>query len=158
MLTLRVNDLKQWLYCPRIVFYHYAMPVETRPTWKMQEGHAVQECLERLEKRRGYGRYGLDQARRHFNVWLASERLGLTGKLDLLLESPAGLFPVDFKFSTQQPHRNHLLQLAGYALLVEERWGRTVEAGFVYLTPRHQILEVKLGSGVKQEALAGCAT
>lgn len=152
LLPLRVNDLKQWGYCPRIVFYQYAMPVSSRPTFKMEAGQAAQECLERLEKRRGFRRYGLEQAQRHFDLWLVSESLGLSGKLDLLLEAPLGLFPVDFKLSTQQPHHNHLLQLAGYALLVGERWGRPVETGFIYLVPRQEVVELELGAGAKQEA------
>lgn len=153
MLTLRVNDLKQWLYCPRIVFYHYTMPVEARSTWKMQEGHAAQDSLERLEKRRKFGRYGLEEARRQFNIWLSSERLGLTGKLDMLLESAEGLFPVDFKMSSRGAFQNHVMQLAGYALLVEEKWQREAPAGFVYLTLRHEVVEVPLGTEVKQRAL-----
>lgn len=151
-LRLRVNDLKQWLYCPRIVFYQYAMPVPSRRTWKMEQGQVAQECLERLEKRRGFARYGLVEARRYFNLWLTSDGLGLSGKLDLLLESAAGLFPVDFKFSMQAPHRNHLMQLAGYALLVEEQWRTCVDRGFIYLTPRHEVVEMRIPPETKEEA------
>ena len=28
LIPLRVNDLKQWDYCPRIVFYNTVMPVK----------------------------------------------------------------------------------------------------------------------------------
>lgn len=38
MISLRVNDIKQYAYCPRIVFYQYSMPVEKKATWKMEQG------------------------------------------------------------------------------------------------------------------------
>lgn len=32
MISIRVNDIKQYAYCPRIVFYQYCMPVEKKAT------------------------------------------------------------------------------------------------------------------------------
>jgi len=70
--------------------------------------------------------------------------LGLSGKLDLLIESPLGLFPVDFKASERDVHPNHITQLCGYALLLEEKFGRKGERGFVFLIPREEIVPVDL--------------
>ena len=38
MISLRVNDIKQYAYCPRVVFYQYCMPVNKQSTWKMEQG------------------------------------------------------------------------------------------------------------------------
>ena len=35
-----VTDLKQWAYCPRVVYYHRVMPALAHPTYKMKEGLA----------------------------------------------------------------------------------------------------------------------
>lgn len=37
-MMLRVSDLKQFIYCPRIVYYNYVMPVEKKTTYKMEHG------------------------------------------------------------------------------------------------------------------------
>lgn len=111
---VRVNDIKQYSYCPRIVFYQYSMPVEKKATWKMERGKIEEDEIDRLEKRRKLSGYKLAEGKRQFHVWLSSERLGLTGKLDLLIDSPEGLFPVDFKLTTGGPHRNHVFQLCAY--------------------------------------------
>jgi CRISPR-associated exonuclease Cas4 len=108
VISLRVNDIKQYAYCPRIVFYQYAMPVEKKPTWKMEQGKIEEAKIDRLEKRRKLREYRLVEGERRFHFWLTSERLALTGKLDLLIDSPEGLFPVDFKWTTGRPHRNHI--------------------------------------------------
>jgi CRISPR-associated exonuclease Cas4 len=157
LIPLRVNDLKQFEYCPRIVFYNTVMPVERKATIKMARGKEAEFRLDALETRRTLKRYELGSGERRFHVWLDSARLGLSGKLDLLLVSPKGYFPVDFKYTRGRPHRNHLFQLAGYALLVEEKFGTRVDTGFIYLAPVQQVVSVPLTLQLKEEAINGLA-
>lgn len=151
MIELRVTDLKQFAYCPRIPFYQYVMPVEKKTTFKMEEGKRAEVAIDRLEKRRSLREYRLAEGSRHFHLWLRSERLGLTGKLDLLVESPQGLFPIDFKYTTGRPQKNHLMQLCGYALLVEEAYQREVTQGFIYLIPKEEVVVLELTPAHKEE-------
>jgi CRISPR-associated exonuclease Cas4 len=148
---LRVNDLKQFEYCPRIVFYNTVMPVERKATVKMDRGKQEEIRLDSLETRRSLKRYDLDAGERRFHVWLESAKLGLTGKLDLLIVSPRGYFPVDFKYTRGRPHRNHVFQLAGYALLVEEAFRTQVSSAFIYLVPIQEVVAVTLTEDIKHE-------
>lgn len=157
LLPLRVHDLKQWDYCQRIVFYNHVMPVDKRSTYKMRRGRAAEDAIDRLEKRRKLAEFGLAEGKRIFHLWCSSDELGLSGKLDLLIDSPAGLFPVDFKMSEQHVHDNHVTQLCGYALLIEEKFHRPVSRGFIFLVPREEIVPVELIAERKtaaREALA----
>jgi CRISPR-associated exonuclease Cas4 len=151
MIDLRVTDLKQFSYCQRIVFYQYVMPVEKKTTFKMEAGKQAEGVIDKLEQRRSLRKYRLAEGTRRFHVWLRSERLGLSGKLDLLIESPAGLFPIDFKNTTGRPQKNHTHQLCGYALLVEEAYQRPVELGFIYLIPRNEVVMIRLTPEQKTE-------
>jgi CRISPR-associated exonuclease Cas4 len=151
MIDLRVNDLKQFAYCQRIVFYQYVMPVDKKATFKMEEGKRAEEVIDKLEQRRSLRKYHLTEGRRHFHLWLRSERLGLAGKVDLLIESPQGLLPIDFKYTTGRPQKNHLSQLCGYALLVEEAFEREVTHGVIYLIPREEAVEFALTPEQKEE-------
>jgi CRISPR-associated exonuclease Cas4 len=135
MISLRVNDIKQYAYCPRIVFYQYSMPVEKKATWKMEQGKIEEAEIDRLERRRKLRGYRLVEGERRFHFRLSSARLGLSGKLDLLIDSPEGLFPVDFKWTTGRPYKNHIFQLCAYALLLEDYFHQSVIKGFVYLIP-----------------------
>lgn len=153
MIALRVNDLKQFVYCPRIVFYQYVMPVEKKATFKMEEGKRAEAIIDRLEQRRSVRKYRLAEGTRRFHVWLRSQRLALSGKLDLLIESPVGLFPIDFKNTTGRPQQNHLYQLCGYALLVEEAYQQPVTRGFIYLIPQGEVAVMALTSEKKEETV-----
>jgi CRISPR-associated exonuclease Cas4 len=153
LLPLRVHDLKQWDYCPRIVFYNYVMPVEKKSTFKMLHDRTVEDAIDRLEKRRRVVEFGLTEGNRIFHFSCTSERLGLSGKLDLLIDSPSGLFPVDFKMSEQRVRRNHVTQLCGYALLLEEEFNRTIECGFIFFVPREEIVPIALTAERKMATL-----
>jgi CRISPR-associated exonuclease Cas4 len=154
MITLRVNDIKQYAYCPRIVFYQYAMPVEKKPTWKMEQGKVEEAEIDRLEKRRKLSEYLLVEGERRFHFPVSSGHLGLSGRLDLLIQSPEGLFPVDFKWTTGRPHRNHVYQLCAYALLLEEHFRKPVAKGFVYLIPTSDAVAFDLTDDLKDQTRA----
>ncbi|GIK42718.1 MAG: CRISPR-associated protein Cas4 [Chloroflexota bacterium] len=89
----------------------------------------------------------------------------LRGKPDYLIETEAGIIPVEVKSSKapQVPYLGHLLQLAAYCLLVEETTGRTPPHGLlkyadalyeVDFTPelRHELLETM--AAMRQARLA----
>jgi|SRR5579871_915072 len=144
MSALIVTDLKQWAYCPRIVYYRRVMPGVGKPTFKMQEAQNAQELIERLELRRGLREYGMESARRRFGVWLSDEALGLAGKVDLLLETDRSAAVVDFKLTSGEPGDNHRLQLTGYAMLVEAALRLPVKVGFLYRIPDNRLFTIPL--------------
>jgi CRISPR-associated exonuclease Cas4 len=148
---LTVTDLKQWAYCQRIPFYRYALPVAPAPTYRMERGKNVQAAVEALERRRGFRAYGVAEGERRFAVWLRSDGLGLSGKLDLLILTPDACYPVDFKDTEGGARRNHRLQLAAYALLAEEAFGRPAHQGFIYLVPARRVVAIDISEGDRQE-------
>ncbi len=147
-----VTDLKQWAYCPRIVYYRITMPGAGRPTYKMQEARLAQEMIESLEMRRTLHQYGLQDARRRFGLWLTAPHLGLSGRIDLLLETPAAAAVIDFKLTSAEPAFNHRLQLAGYALLAEEALALPVTHGFLYRIPDGKVFPIPLPDSLRAAA------
>ena len=154
MVQLRVNDIKQYAYCPRVVFYDHVMPVDKAATFKMSRGHAAEARIDDLEKRRGLSRYGLDKGERRFHVPVFSERLGLGGKIDMLIETRESAIPVDFKMTQADVQPNHLLQLCGYALILEDMTGKPVPRGFVYRIPAEEAHEVVFNEELRRETQA----
>lgn len=153
-LAIRVNDLKQFAYCPRVVFYQYAMPVQRRSTFKMEHGKAVEPRLEKLEQRRTLRGYGLDRGTREFQVSLHSTAMGLSGRLDLLITTEHGAFPVDFKDTTEAIRQNHRVQICAYAMLIEDCVGRPAPAGFVYRVPVEDVTRVAITTDLRAATVA----
>lgn len=150
---LTISDLKQFGYCPRIVYYQHRMAGIGKATFKMEEGRAAQAEIERLELRRTLRRYGLSEARRRFGVWLKSERYRLTGRIDLLLESDEEVSVVEFKLTETEPQKNHLLQLCGYGIMAEDVFQKRARRAFFYRIPDERVFEVELTDSLRQEVL-----
>ena len=101
--------------------------------------------------RRGLKGYGFEGARRHFNLWLRDENVGLAGKLDLLLELPNEIAVVDFKLTSGEPGQNHRMQLAGYSLLAEAAFGIPATQGFVYRIPDNRVIAIAISEQLRRE-------
>ena len=146
MISFRVTDLKQYHYCPRIVYYAYCLPRVRPVTHKMQAGIEAQEAEEGRERRRSLRAYGLKRGERHFDLWLESPRLGLLGRLDMAIEvtgAEGEMVPVEYKNSTRKPGRHLIMQLTAYGEMLVERFQLPVRRGFFYFIPRREAQEVR---------------
>ena len=149
MIDLRVSDVRQWVYCPRVVYWT-AVSGGPRPvTHKMTFGAEAHNAVDLLERRRLLVRYGLEQASRRFHVRLYSSSLGLSGTVDMCLDTAKESSPVEFKDTLGGAQPNHLAQLGAYALLLEESTGRPVNRGFLVCIPRRKVKSVPLGAPLK---------
>jgi CRISPR-associated exonuclease Cas4 len=144
-LPLAVSDVRQHVYCPRIPYFRLGLRLPHRPvTYKMAEGIAQHQRTESLEHRRGLRAYGLSDGERLFDVPLHSDRLGLGGRLDMLIRRAWEAVPVEFKNTRASLGLNHKYQLTAYALLVEETFGLPVRRAFVYFIPLKLAREVAI--------------
>jgi len=143
-MKLRVSDIKQFIYCPRVVYYQYVLPVDRKITRKMENGREEHIELDRLEKRRKLKRYGLAEGERKFHTRLYSPRLELEGILDMHIVTDKGLFPVEFKHTGCAVSLNHKYQLAAYAMLLEDHFNTIVRCGFVYLSLCGEVVTVDI--------------
>lgn len=149
-----VTELKQWVYCERVVYYHRVMPGIGQQTFKMKEALAAQDLIETLEMRRGLQAYGFEGARRRFGVWLSDEGLGLSAKTDLILEREDRVAVVDFKLTGGEPGENHRMQLAGYAMLAEAAYKLPSPVAFLYRIPDNRVFAIEVGDALRQAVVA----
>lgn len=145
-----VTDLKQYFYCPRIIYFTYVQPVPRHVTAAMERGADEHLRVENLEPRRTVRRYGLEQAEKHLRVRVYSPAIGLSGQLDMLLIAGENHYPVEFKHTRQPPAANHRRQLAAYAMLVEEEYETRVDKGFFCLYPENRLFAVEIGAADKR--------
>jgi CRISPR-associated exonuclease Cas4 len=147
------TDLKQWAYCPRIVYYRWYMPGIGQPSFKMEEAQKAQDLIERLEIRRSLKAYGFDDAERRVGLWLNDEELGLAGKFDVLLVAEAEVAVVDFKLTSGEPSENHRLQLAGYSLIAERRMRRPARRAFLYRIPDDRVFSIPIDAQLRERVV-----
>lgn len=149
--TFRVTDLKQYVYCPRILYYHTVLPAVRPTTYKMEAGIEAHVAAEGRERRRSLRAYGLEAGERSFNVSLVAPDLLLSGELDMLVETESELIPVDYKLA-KRAGAHFRLQLLAYGRLLEEtRPGKAVRRGFLYLIPVRKPIAVSFTPALRKQ-------
>jgi CRISPR-associated exonuclease Cas4 len=136
-----VTDIKQYVCCPRLVYYRYCLP-DVRPlTYSMEAGIQAHQQEEEREVRRSLSTYHIEQGERLFHYPVVAETLGLKGKIDLVLVVPSWeasekeVVVVEYKYSEQKVGPHFKAQLAAYALLLEETLHIPVRRSFFYSIP-----------------------
>ena len=152
----RVTDLKQWVYCPRILYYALCLPGVRPITYKMIAGIEAGQEEEGREGRRSLRAYGLAHGRREFNVTLVSDRYGLRGLVDMVvwIEVPdAGeVIPVDYKLS-RISGEHFKMQVMAYGLMLEEISGLPARRGFLYEIPNRRAEKIALDKRLRDKLL-----
>jgi CRISPR-associated exonuclease Cas4 len=89
MVLIDVTDIKQYVCCPRLVYYRYCLPHIKPLTYSMEVGIQAHHQEEEREARRGLRIYGIEQAERLFHYPVTSEALQIKGRIDLVLIVPS---------------------------------------------------------------------
>jgi len=126
-----VTWIKQYHFCPRIVYYLGVLGFTERTTESMIEGkefHSTEE--RRIPRRKTVAGERKEAAKRSWNkLYVASEKLGLYGTIDEVDETDYGLIVVENKFmkSPRKPRPGHVYQAVAYAMLAEEALNKPVK-------------------------------
>jgi CRISPR-associated exonuclease Cas4 len=134
-----VTDLRQFVYCPRIPYFARVLKAKPEPTKKMSLGKKLHERLHKIPSPNGpQGTYPSG-----FSVPVTSHRLGLTGIVDCISEENGEIVPYELKTgkaADQAIYQPHHVQLAAYAILLEEARGKKIDHGFI-ITGRTRSLD-----------------
>lgn len=160
-----ISELRQWEYCPRVVWHGRILGRGRPTTFKMQQGLEDEILKQRLESRRTFHAYSMHARRRTFKTFLRSERLRLSGVVDMILElgqssiehgrcesTTQQFIPVEFKSAdSANPPTHHLVQLAAYALAIEDLTGTPVEFGFLVALPSGRVRRVEFNQALRSK-------
>ena len=129
------------------------MPLKPPETFKMKIGKQQSERTEKLEQRRNLSKYSLPEGSKIFKPFLISPKLSLSGIPDMVIVQDKFAYPVEFKFTQREAFYNHKIQLAGYALLVEEKFNKIVPQAFIQKLPSKKIIKIPIDSKIKAKTL-----
>lgn len=158
-----VRALNQVSYCRRLYYLEYVEAV--MPTNEYVEDGLFQH--RRVNDESLAHRTRKDGESLHTrSVALSSERLGISGKLDLLEERDGAARPIEYKRSSAPTgddgrpaaYENDAIQLCAQALLLEEEFGAAVAQGVVYYIGSKTRVAVPIDDDLRARTLAAIAT
>ncbi|MCS7116890.1 MAG: CRISPR-associated protein Cas4 [Nitrososphaerota archaeon] len=152
-----VTWIKQYHFCPRIIYYLGVLGYKERVTESMAEGRDLHIDEERRAKRRKTLAGERKELTRGFwsRVHIVSERLGLYGSIDEVVEVDDGLVVVENKFmkSSKKPHSAHIYQAIAYAMLVEEFFHKPVRKAVIRYVRDGRSFELRVTDDLKKHVL-----
>ena len=129
--SLPANLIRQWSYCPRVVYYMELTNIAFyRPAW-VKQGESFHQTEKKLWQRRNLSRFNLENGKTHYNLPLKDSKLGLHGVVDMAIETKTSVYAVEFKLSVNKKKRGDLLQLSAYAMLLEKHFSKPSPVGFL---------------------------
>ncbi len=154
-----LRALNQVSYCRRLYYLEYVeglMPINEHVEAGLFQHRRVNDP-ELAGRSRAEG-----DAVHTRSVSLSSERLGLTGKLDLVEEKDGQCYPVEYKRSAGPKSDpgywdNDALQVCGQGMLLEEELGRPIVKGILYYAGSKRRVEVPLDEALRAKTLAAIA-
>ncbi|MEM0483016.1 MAG: CRISPR-associated protein Cas4 [Nitrososphaerota archaeon] len=145
---ITVVELKRYAYCPRIVFITHVLHLDEVVSEAMEAGleqHDEAVITPIVAKLRAL--------RVLRSVELRSEMLKTSGKPDyLVITRNREYVPVEVKWASSDRGRakwDQKLQLAAYAILVEENFKTTVKRGYIYYLKDRRVVELVIDEGLK---------
>jgi len=132
---INVTELKQYVYCPRIIYFSYVLRAHPKFYSQQMEGKIIHENITRKEIRRIGSVIEFKNSQKIFGLNLESHKLNLKGNLDCLIIKDGEYIPVDYKFMKSNKKRawlDHKVQITAYSMLIEDNFNKIVKRGYIY--------------------------
>jgi len=153
---ISVTDIKQYIYCPRIVYFDrvlHAKPIfgaQQSDSKQLHEDYATKEL-----KRKDAIYYSPEftGAEKFMYITLNSNQYRLQGNIDCIIKTARNEYiPIDYKNMKSDKGRirmQHKYQLVGYALLIEDNFNTIVKQAFVNYIPENIVLQFEITPTMK---------
>jgi len=146
-----VSALEHWSYCPRQCGLIHLECVFDENVFTLR-GRAAHQKVDEPNTRWENG----VRIERALPLW--SDRLGLTGKADVVEFHPDGrVVPVEYKHGPRRKHRHDDLQLCAQALCLEEMLGVEIPTGAIYSHESRRRREVEVDAELRTDTEAAIA-
>lgn len=149
--------IKQYHFCPRIIYYLGVLGYSEELTESMVEGkeyHLTEE--RRVKRRKTVAGEKKEAARASWSrITATSKRIGLYGVIDEVYETDNGLVVVENKFmkAPRKPYPSHVYQAAAYAMLAEEALGKIVRKVSIRYVRDGKAFEIPLTEDLRKHVL-----
>ncbi|MGC9069030.1 MAG: CRISPR-associated protein Cas4 [Thermoprotei archaeon] len=144
------TDVKEYAFCPRLVYYKNVLHIYERMTEAMELGKEIhkEEPITHLIPLFKVMKILKD-------VELTSKQLKLTGKIDYILVTKFNEYiPVDMKYADlhhQNAQKHHKMQLVAYSLLIEEAYKTTVKRAVIYYGRARKTITILITDALKKQ-------
>jgi CRISPR-associated exonuclease Cas4 len=136
------EEIRQYLYCKRKIFFRYVLNSPMRQTYKMQYGLEKHEELQKLSNK------SHEKTQKYFNIYLTDSEVGLVGVIDYFEYDGNEAYPIEIKSGNIPPEgmkNPDKYQVAAQALLIERNFDFLVKKVRVFYLKYEKFIEYPIG-------------
>lgn len=149
--SIAVNLIRQWCFCPRIVYYRELMNLVVKdPLW-LDQGSKLHLTIEKLERRRNFSKYNIKKGKKYFNFKMSDDNLNIHGIADLVIESEEKIYIIEYKTNPKPKNLGHQLQLCAYSLLAESYFNKKCNISF--LSDGKKLYKINITNVIKDKLM-----
>ena len=151
-----VSDMMGYLFCPRFVYYQNVMKISENEHRRalVNKGRDIHKL--KLVQNKDYLRKKIGAVDKALDVYMASEKLRLVGKVDeVLFLSDGTAAPLDYKYAYWEDkiYKTHKYQQALYALLIMESFDIKVDRAFlVFIRSKNKLIGLPISQEIYDKA------
>lgn len=136
------EEIRQYIYCKRKIFFRYVLHSPIRQTYKMQYGLEKHNQLQKLSNK------SHEDTQKYFNVYLTDFEIGLVGIIDYFEYDGNEAYPIEIKSGNIPPdgmENPDKYQVASQALLIERNFDFLVKKVRVFYLKYEKFIEYPIG-------------
>lgn len=138
---IRINEIKNYIYCPRIPFYTLCLSLD-RETALSKIGIENEDITKKRMKRRKHAAHAVHNGTRHLDVPVTHHDLRLVGRVDELIMTDDGVYVIDYK-DTDRDYGYWRVQMTAYKLCLTAAGHKVLDC-YIYSIPDQTYHSLKL--------------
>ncbi|MBN1800682.1 MAG: CRISPR-associated protein Cas4 [Candidatus Lokiarchaeota archaeon] len=145
------EDVRQYAYCHRILYFRHVLRAPMLKTYKMEYGQKKHEELQKMKNSTSE-----EYSQKYYNVFLTDADLGLLGLIDYFEYDGNAAFPVEIKSGNVPPNGlnfSHKLQVVAQAILIEKNFDFAVTKARIYYIKDQQVVDYELAIDDKMDCI-----
>jgi len=126
-----INLIRQYHFCPRIVYYNLLTNIKPTYPKHVQLGSDYHTLQNKLIKHRRFKKLKINYTDIITEQYIEDKELGIGGIVDLFFICKDEVVPIEFKFIEKKPSFSNILQVVAYGLILEKEYNLPFKKAYI---------------------------
>ncbi len=132
------EEIRQFAYCKRILYFRHIVHAPMKQTYKMEEGENKHEQLQQSKNATK------NTSQKYYNIYLTDPDLGLVGLIDYFEFDGNEAYPIEIKSGNDPPKdldNPHKYQVVAQAMLIEKNFDFLVKMVRIFYSKLDKVVD-----------------
>ncbi|CAA6815605.1 MAG: CRISPR-associated exonuclease Cas4 [uncultured Campylobacterales bacterium] len=139
-----INLIRQYKFCPRIVYYNLLTNIKPIYPRQVKLGLDYHTLQNEMIKARKFKKLKIEFNQILNEKYIENSELNICGTVDLAFLCEDEIIPVEFKDIESKPSYSHILQLVGYGITLEKKYKKPFKIAFIIHSNNMKFFKIQI--------------